>query len=482
MRHAAGCLVTLAVLALSPGVVHPQRYVVQDLPLVSPFGARVFDLNDAGTAVGHGLTPALQQHALVWPGAGVVDLTPGNPLAEAQGISAGGLVAGWAQNAAGRTEAARWVGGERTFLGMLPGHVGSLAQDVNDAGLVAGWSVTSVGDPVASVWSGGTIQAIAGTHSWAFAVSETGDVVGRQWVGVDIQGFRWRGGQFTVLPDLGPNNASAVGISPLGRIAGSAQVPGGQLHGVVWEPDLSLTDLGPFLGSFSTAANDVNDAGVAVGLAVIDPVGEIFYATVWRGAGAEDLNTLIPPGSGWELFNAQAVNARGEIVGTGIRNGFGGEKSFLLRPDCDGDGLSDLDEISAGTEYDANEDGLADACQHCQPSLGFAGPGSLALTVCGDPLTAEGSAATLLVAGVAAGAPVFLVAGFVNQPTPLLGGTLVPVPPTLISSPLFAAPGGALAFPLHGSAAPPSTVYLQAVALVGAQAQFSNALELEIGL
>ena len=482
MRRIVRSLAIVSALLLAPAAAHAQRYVVQDLPLVGPFGARVWDLNDAGVAVGHGLTPSLQQHALVWPGAGVLDLTPGNPLAEAQGVSEGGIVAGWAQNAAGRTEAARWVGGERTFLGWLPGHVGSLAQDANDAGLVAGWSVTSVGDPVASVWSAGAIQAIAGAQSWAFAVSETGDVVGRRYVGVDVQAFRWRGGQLTVLPDLGPNQASAVGISPLGRIAGSAQAPGGRLHAVVWDPDLAVTDLGPFLGTFSTAASDVNDAGVAVGQAIIDPVGEIFFATVWRGAGAEDLNTLIQPGSGWSLFGAQAVNARGEIVGNGLKNGFGGEKPFLLRPDCDGDGSSDLDEIAAGTEHDANGDGLADACQHCQEELGFAGPGPLRLTICGDPLTEEGSAATLLVASVAPGAPVFVVAGFVSQPTPLLGGVLVPVPPALVSSPAFAAPSGELALTLRGSGAPPSTVYVQAVALVGTQVQFSNAVELEIGL
>ena len=34
-----------------------------------------------------------------------------------------------------------------------------------------------------------------------------------------------------------------------------------------------------------------------------------------------DLNTLLPDGSGWTLFDAQAVNSRGQIVGGGIHNG-----------------------------------------------------------------------------------------------------------------------------------------------------------------
>jgi uncharacterized membrane protein len=339
-----------------------QRYVLEELPGIGPAGTSAWDLNDAGTAVGRGLSPSLRQHALVWPGAGVIDLTPLNPLAEAQGISQGGSVAGWLQ-VGGRTVAALWTGGQPRLLPALPGHVGSLAQDANDAGLVAGWSVTSVGDPVAVVWIGGMPRAIMGPQSWAFAVSEAGDVVGRRWAGVDILAFRWRNGRLVVLPDLGPNDAQAVGTSPAGWIAGAAISPlDGLYHGVVWDPDLRITDLGT-LGPFSTAANGVNDAGVAVGNAIIDPVLELRLATVWRGAGTEDLNDLIPAGSGWTLFDAQAVNARGEIVGIGARGGFAAVRAFLLLPDCDGDAVSDRDEIEAGTEPDVDGDGIADRCQ-----------------------------------------------------------------------------------------------------------------------
>ncbi|HZM00207.1 MAG TPA: hypothetical protein VFD43_08150 [Planctomycetota bacterium] len=473
-------------LAFASGLA-AQSYVISELAPVSSFGARAWELNEAGTAVGHGLSPTLQQHALVWPGAGgpTTDLTPTNPLAEAQGLSNGGIVAGWARNAGGATEAARWVGGQIGFLGWLHGHIGSLAQDCNDSGLVCGWSVTNVGDPVAGVWIDGRIEAINVAQSWAFAVSETGDVVGRRWAGVDIQAFRWRAGDLVVLPDLGPNNAQAVGISPNGRVAGFAESPvTGRGHAVVWEPDGSLTDLGPYespAGPASAQANDVNDAGIAVGTAYIDPVSEITYAMVWRGAGAEDLNFFIPPGSGWTLSEAQAVNDRGEIVGFGTKSGAGGVRAFRLRPDCDEDGLSDLDEIAAGTAHDANDDGLADACQHCQPSLGFGGPGSITLSICGDELTAAGSAATLALDGLPPATPIYLVLGAVNAPTPRKGGVLVPTPPLLVVPGLFAGPGVSLAFTVHGGGGAPLTLYLQAVAPAGATAQFSNAVQLEIG-
>ena len=63
----------------------------------------------------------------------------------------------------------------------------------------------------------------------------------------------------------------------------------------------------------------------------------------------------------------------------------------------------------------------------CQPDLGFGGPGSATLTVCGEPL-GTGQSATLTVVGVQPHAPVFLGFGTVHNPTPVFGGLIVPVP------------------------------------------------------
>jgi uncharacterized membrane protein len=472
-------------LALAAAAAPAQRYVVDELPSGSPYGALAWDLNDAGSAVGDNLTATLQRHALVWPASGPgVDLTPGNALAKAQGISRGGVVAGWLQNA-GTTRAATWTNGTATLLASLPGHVGSLAQGVTDAGLVCGWSVHPVGDAFAVVWQNGQVTAIGGAHSWAFAASESADVVGRRNVGTSIEAFRWRGGVTIALPDLGPDHAQAVGASPGGLIAGAAEAPNGLLHAVVWDQAGTLHDLGLYVspaGPLSTQATDVADDGTAVGAALVDPIAEIWTAVVWRGNGPEQLDALLPPNTGWTLFQAQAVNARGEIVGFGERAGMPGVRAFRLRPDCDGDGVADLDEIALGTAHDANGNGRDDACEHCQPSLGFAGPGAVALTLCGDPLTAAGNAATLALAGAPAAAPVLLVVGLANQPAPLLGGTLLPGDPRFVAGGLVAANDGTLALPVVASGSFPLTLYAQAVVIAGAQAQLSNALQVTLGL
>jgi hypothetical protein len=45
-----------------------------------------------------------------------------------------------------------------------------------------------------------------------------------------------------------------------------------------------------------------------------------------------DLNDLVPPDSGWELWGAIAINDAGQIVGSGMRNGVEHQRAFLLTP------------------------------------------------------------------------------------------------------------------------------------------------------
>jgi hypothetical protein len=117
----------------------------------------------------------------------------------------------------------------------------------------------------------------------------------------------------------------------------------------------------------------------------------------------------------------------------------------------------------------------------CQTDLGFGGPGTMALEVCGQALDLEGSLATLTLTGAPPAVPVFFVLGLVNDPTPLKGGTLVPVPLLL----LFDVPSdgaGEVTFPVPGGPGSVGSVYVQAATPTGATADFSNALEVVIGI
>ena len=77
----------------------------------------------------------------------------------------------------------------------------------------------------------------------------------------------------------------------------------------------------------------LNQAGsLVVGRATVPSnTGYILYhAFVWNGVAMQDLNSLIPAGSGWLLTDANGVNDSGVIVGTGT---LGGQtRAFRLTP------------------------------------------------------------------------------------------------------------------------------------------------------
>ena len=118
----------------------------------------------------------------------------------------------------------------------------------------------------------------------------------------------------------------------------------------------------------------------------------------------------------------------------------------------------------------------------CQPDLGFAGPGSVSLSVCGDPLAPTGHA-TLQATGLPPGGPSLLVYGLTAQPLPTHGGTLVPVPPTGLLPLIDTDRDGAHALPLAGALArQPLSLVIQLVAPDRTQRlgfAFSNAVELD---
>jgi hypothetical protein len=69
------------------------------------------------------------------------------------------------------------------------------------------------------------------------------------------------------------------------------------------------------LHTFSFTPVDVNDLSNIVGTSAGN-------AVLWTPAdGLLDLNTLIPPDSGWHLSSASQINNRGDIIGSGTFNG-----------------------------------------------------------------------------------------------------------------------------------------------------------------
>lgn len=237
-----------------------------------------------------------------------------------------------------------WVGsyaravlwrGDKTIqdLGTLPGGSNSEAQAINNLGQVTGWSYGDFESYHAFLWTSGTGMrdlgpAGPGSTSVGSGVNLLGHVCGvfvnRN--GTVIHAFLWReeGGMqdLGVLP--GWTWSGASGLNDLDQVVGSSEksVTGGYIyHATLWSESTSvrgIRDLGTLPGGVSSYAAAINSLGQVVGYSADKISAGTLHAFVWSiRAGMQDLNLLIPSGSGWTLTFASGINDLGQITGYG---------------------------------------------------------------------------------------------------------------------------------------------------------------------
>lgn len=113
----------------------------------------------------------------------------------------------------------------------------------------------------------------------------------------------------------------------------------------------------------------------------------------------------------------------------------------------------------------------------CQTDIGFGGPGSSILMVCGGDLS-TGTTADLTLTGAAPSQPLWIAESSTSNPTPIFGGMIIPIPLGFILPGSTDASGSytLAGFPGGGG---PATIYVQALYLDPSQALgfgISNAL------
>ena len=113
----------------------------------------------------------------------------------------------------------------------------------------------------------------------------------------------------------------------------------------------------------------------------------------------------------------------------------------------------------------------------CQPDLGFQGPGSARMCVCGGDLS-TGNDARLTVLGTPANAAGYLVVDFNFTPFPIFGGTII----GFTGFPVATDANGQLAVNVPGGSGPVDvyTQYLYLDASLPQQIGFTNGVKLEI--
>jgi probable HAF family extracellular repeat protein len=298
-------------------------YSITDLgTLGGPYiTSAAYGINAAGQVVGvtDGGSGAYHE-AFLWQNGVMQDL---GVHGQASGInSANSVEVVGTMSASNGPYAFLWQNGTTQNLG------GGYATGVNDSGQVVG---TING---AFLWQNGTMQNL-GTlpgdiGSGATAINNSSQVVGistkvhttRKTQTYTDTAFLWQNGNMISLGTLGGQNSDAYAINDLGQVVGTADTKTSFGHAFLWDSTHGMKDLG-----FQGSPKGINAAGQIVGT-MGGGGGEAF---LWQNGVLQDLNTLIPTGSGWVLQWATAINGSGQIVGWGtINNGY--VHGFLLTP------------------------------------------------------------------------------------------------------------------------------------------------------
>jgi len=213
------------------------------------------------------------------------------------------------------------AGGDWSFqaLGTFGGNA-SWASAVNNAGEVVGWAGVRKGeftdmDPEfhAFVLFGATMRDLgpAGSNSAARAISDNGEIAGTGANGV----VTWHRGAMTTLPFKGTPNR----INRMSAVVGTHDSAAGDFRGFVHRNGV-MTELGTLGGSWSTAVS-INDRGVIVGTSV--NAAWAVRGFVLQDARMREIGTF-----GGPVSQAHDVNERGVVVGS-AGNASGGVEAFI---------------------------------------------------------------------------------------------------------------------------------------------------------
>jgi probable HAF family extracellular repeat protein len=303
-------------------------------------------------------------HAFLYSDRKMIDLgtLPGGTGSSGRGIDEFGRVTGVSNIPGGpiSQHAFLYSDGKMTDLGTLSGKMGifSGGNAISPFGKVTGFS-DFPGDINlyfhAFLYSNGAMQDLGtlpmGNNSVGWGVNRFGQVTG----GADTpsnppslgnieHAFLYSNGTMSDLGTLpGGNYSRGLAIDRFGDVTGFSNFGDefNRFHAFLYRNSV-MQDLGTLPGDTDSGGQgitgrtgrrrEIEERGTRIQIVGISYNTNAAHAFLYSYGEMQDLNSLIPPNSGWVLEQATAINDRGQITGVGTINGH--SHAFLLTPVC----------------------------------------------------------------------------------------------------------------------------------------------------
>jgi hypothetical protein len=334
-------------------------YAISDPGSVPGFTSEGLHINSNGDVVGV-LKPVsgFATKAFLWKGTGTLGVLSSLGFgAEARAINDFGEIAGAAESSPGRLAAVIWdASGTLVKLAEPAGAINSFTHGIDNSGHVAGGFIQTGPREVPLVWTNLHAPAAAplvapmpASAVWSEALAVRGGAPARACgTSQDTSGrpraFVWNTATNVVDLLAGESAVAFMNTDVVGAAEGKP---------AFWSGGAGAPTILPGVGGINSGiANSGTGPDEVVGTVAVenipstarpflrrrfrrdelDPTSPPLFPKILQLATPEtiDLNSLLPPNSGWTLLTATAVNERGQITGTGT---IGGQsRAYRLSP------------------------------------------------------------------------------------------------------------------------------------------------------